>query len=130
SGQRSSPRRSRVSPLVRNLGGLLERCERRSPVRVELPAQPLEPLDVDPVETPPTIHATLHEPRLPEDPQVLARSRLADPDAVGKLTDGQLPVQYQPQHRPAAGMRDGVDRFLHDDTLRSTHIRFFAYDNP
>jgi hypothetical protein len=34
---------------------------------------------------------------------VLAGGRLAHPDALGELADGQLAVQHQPEHGPADG---------------------------
>jgi hypothetical protein len=43
---------------------------------------------------------------------MLAGGRLAHPDPLGKLADGQLPVQHQPKHGPAAGMGDRIDRCL------------------
>ena len=98
---------------MHNLGGRLEVIELVSPELVQECPQGGETLGVDPVQTAVRVDTDMHQTRILQPPQMLARRRSGLARGLRKLRRAALGIPRQAQHRPTAPMADRLQRILH-----------------
>lgn len=104
------------------LGGAAERLQVRRPERIQLGAEPREPVGICPVEPTRTVDADDDEAGVAEHTQMLARGRLLQTRERRKVPCRALPLEDAEEHRPTPWVRDHLEHVRHLAMVAATHI--------